>query len=127
MAAAASVLYRFASPATFYPLAGALAPWFFGLAGVFCVAGLYIGFVLAPTDYQQGEAYRIIYLHVPAAWMSMFMYVLMAGYGTLYLALSTRLSKGPSKSCKPTNSAPRGGRVRNAPILVCSCPRSKKS
>ena len=104
MATTASVLYRFATPATFYPLAGALAPWFFALACVSCVAGLYIGFVLAPTDYQQGEAYRIIYLHVPAAWMSMFMYVLMAGYAILYLALNTRLSAMMMAALAPTGA-----------------------
>jgi heme exporter protein C len=104
MATSAGVLYRFASPATFYPLAGALAPWFLALAGVSCVAGLYIGFVLAPTDYQQGEAYRIIYLHVPAAWMSMFIYVLMAGYAILYLALNTRLSAMMMAALAPTGA-----------------------
>jgi heme exporter protein C len=97
-------LYRFASPAAFYPLAGALAPWFFGLAALLCLGGLYIGFVLAPTDYQQGEAYRIIYLHVPAAWMSMFIYVLMAGYGVLFLSLNTRLSAMMMASLAPTGA-----------------------
>ena len=99
-----NVLYRFASPATFYPLAGALAPWFFALAATCCVAGLTIGFVLAPTDYQQGEAYRIIYLHVPAAWMSMFLYVLMAGYAILFLALNTRLSAMMMAALAPTGA-----------------------
>jgi len=104
MATSAGVLYRFASPAAFYPLAGALAPWFLALAGVLCVAGLYIGFVLAPTDHQQGEAYRIIYLHVPAAWMSMFLYVLMAGYAILFLALNTRLSAMMMAALAPTGA-----------------------
>ena len=99
-----SVLYRFASPATFYPLAGALAPWFLALAAIGCAAGLTIGFVLAPTDYQQGEAYRIIYLHVPAAWMSMFLYVLMAGYAILFLALNTRLSAMMMAALAPTGA-----------------------
>ena len=99
-----SVLYRFASPATFYPLAGALAPWFLALAAICCVAGLTIGFVLAPTDHQQGEAYRIIYLHVPAAWMSMFLYVLMAGYAILFLALNTRLSAMMMAALAPTGA-----------------------
>ena len=46
-----------------------------------CVVGLYIGFFVAPTDAQQGEAYRIIFIHVPAAWMSMFIYLVMAVLG----------------------------------------------
>jgi len=98
------LLYRFASPAAFYPLAGALAPWFIALAALLCVGGLYIGFVMAPTDYQQGEAYRIIYLHVPAAWMSMFIYVLMAGYGILFFALNTRLSAMMMAALAPTGA-----------------------
>jgi heme exporter protein C len=100
----ARILYRFASPATFYPLAGSLVPWFFGLAAVLCIAGLYIGLVLAPTDFQQGEAYRIIYLHVPAAWMSMFIYVLMAAYGILFLSLNTRLSAMMMAALAPTGA-----------------------
>ena len=47
-------------------------------AALLAAAGLYIGFFVAPTDAQQGEAYRIIFIHVPAAWMSMFIYVVMA-------------------------------------------------
>ena len=104
MSTANSLLYRFASPATFYPLAGRLAPWFLALAAILCIAGLIIGFVLAPTDYQQGEAYRIIYLHVPAAWMSMFLYVLMAGYAVLFLALNTRLSAMMMAALAPTGA-----------------------
>lgn len=104
MATLSAMLYRFASPATFYPLAGWFAPWFLGLAAILCVAGLYIGFGLAPTDHQQGEAYRIIYLHVPAAWMSMLIYVVMAGYGILYLSLNTRLSAMMMAAAAPTGA-----------------------
>jgi heme exporter protein C len=98
------VLYRFASPATFYPLAGLLAPWFLALAAVSTVAGMYVGFVLAPTDFQQGEAYRIIYVHVPAAWMSMLIYVVMASYGVLYLSFNTRLSAMMMAALAPTGA-----------------------
>ena len=72
-------LLRFASPATFYPLAGALIPWFAAVSVVFGLAGLYLGMLVAPTDFQQGEGYRIIFIHVPAAWMAMFLYLVMAG------------------------------------------------
>ena len=65
-------LYRYSSPAAFYPLAGAMAPWFAAAALLCTLAGLWIGFGIAPTDFQQGEAYRIIFIHVPTAWMSMF-------------------------------------------------------
>lgn len=97
-------LYRFASPTTFYPLAGTLAPWFLALGAILGVAGLCVGFFLAPADYQQGEAYRIIYIHVPAAWMSMFIYVIMAGYGILFLALNTRLSAMMMMALAPTGA-----------------------
>ncbi|MBP8062149.1 MAG: heme ABC transporter permease, partial [Polaromonas sp.] len=70
--------FAFAAPQRFYPLAGRLLPWFAVAAALLGVAGLYIGLVLAPTDAQQGEAYRIIFVHVPAAWMSMVIYLAMA-------------------------------------------------
>ena len=74
-------LYTYASPATFYTLAGRLIPWFAWGAGILALWGLYISFFLAPTDFQQSEAYRIIFIHVPAAWMSMFIYLVMAFWG----------------------------------------------
>ncbi|HZH05455.1 MAG TPA: heme ABC transporter permease, partial [Lautropia sp.] len=52
-------LYRYASPQTFYPLAGRLLPWFAAAAAILAAAGLWIGFLVAPTDFQQGEVYRI--------------------------------------------------------------------
>ncbi|MDP2962982.1 MAG: heme ABC transporter permease, partial [Sulfurimicrobium sp.] len=54
--------YKYSSPATFYGLAGRAIPWFYAAAAVLSVVGLYIGFVLAPTDFQQGESYRIIFI-----------------------------------------------------------------
>ncbi len=70
--------FKYASPATFYPVAGKLIPWFAWSAALLAAIGLYLGLVVAPTDFQQGDAYRIIFIHVPAAWMSMFLYVVMA-------------------------------------------------
>ena len=70
--------FWYASPQTFFPLAGRIARAAAVLAGIFSLAGLYVGFFLAPTDAQQGDVYRIIFIHVPAAWMSMFIYVVMA-------------------------------------------------
>ena len=97
-------LYRFASPATFYPVAGALAPWFMAAAALLALAGLYIGLVAAPTDFQQGDSYRIIYIHVPAAWMSMLIYVVMAFYAVLYLGFNTRLSAMMMHALAPTGA-----------------------
>lgn len=66
------------SPPVFYRFAGRLLPWLSALLVVLLVAGLSGGLVLAPPDYQQGDAYRIIFVHVPAAWMSLMVYGAMA-------------------------------------------------
>src|SRR5678815_2802782 len=95
---------HFASPATFYRLAGRLAPWFFGIAAVLGVAGLYVAFIVAPTDAQQGEVYRVIFIHVPAAWMSMFIYFVMACYGVMTLAFNTRLAAMMARALAPTGA-----------------------
>ena len=97
-------LYYYASPATFYPLAGKLVPWFAALAFVLAAVGLYIGFFVAPTDFQQGEGYRIIFIHVPAAWMSMFIYVVMAFWSAIGLAWNTRLSFVMARALAPTGA-----------------------
>ena len=96
--------YQFSSPASFYPFAGRLAPWFAGAAAVLAIVGLWIGFGVAPTDFQQGEAYRIIFIHVPAAWMSMFIYLVMAFWGMLALAFNTRLSATMAQALVPTGA-----------------------
>jgi len=83
-------------------VAGKLGPWFLGLAAVLAAIGLYMGFFVAPTDFQQGESYRIIFLHVPAAWMSMFIYVVMAFWCAIGLALNTRLSFMMALALAPT-------------------------
>ncbi|MDT4835632.1 ccmC: heme exporter protein CcmC [compost metagenome] len=94
----------YAAPVRFYPLAGRMAPWFFAAAAVFALAGLWVGFAVAPTDAQQGEVYRIIFIHVPAAWMSMFIYLVMAGYCALALVLRTRLSSMMASALAPTGA-----------------------
>jgi len=96
--------FWYASPQTFFPLAGRIAPWCGLAAAVLAAAGLYIGFFVAPTDAQQGEAYRIIFIHVPAAWMSMFLYVVMAFWAALGLALNTRLSGMLASAIAPTGA-----------------------
>jgi heme exporter protein C len=96
--------YRYASPASFYPVAGMLVPWFMGAAALLALAGLYIGLVAAPTDFQQGDSYRIIYIHVPAAWVSMLIYVVMAFYAVLYLSFNTRLSAMMMNALAPTGA-----------------------
>ena len=100
----ASDWFRFASPQAFYPLAGRMIPVFAALAAVLAAAGLYVGFFVAPTDHQQGEAYRIIFIHVPAAWMSMFLYLVMAGWAGLGFVLNTRLSGMMASALAPTGA-----------------------
>lgn len=85
-------LYKYASPAAFYPLAGKLIPWFAIPAAILFVVGLYVGFFVAPVDFQQGNAYRIMFIHVPAAWMGMLLYVLMAVYAGIGWAFNARLA-----------------------------------
>ncbi len=68
------------------------------------IAGLWIGFGLAPTDFQQGEAYRIIFIHVPTAWMSMFIYLVMAFWSALSLGFNTRLSAMMAQALAPTGA-----------------------
>ncbi|HRK57746.1 MAG TPA: cytochrome c biogenesis protein CcsA, partial [Burkholderiaceae bacterium] len=97
-------VFRFASPAEFYRLAGPLVPGLFVLAAGLALWGLYLGFFVAPTDAQQGEVYRIIFIHVPAAWMAMLIYVVMAFWAGLGLAFRTRLSSMMALALAPTGA-----------------------
>jgi heme exporter protein C len=81
-----------------------MAPWFAAAAALLCAAGLYVGFFVAPTDAQQGEVYRVIFIHVPAAWLSMFIYIVMACWAVLGLAFNTRLSGMMASALAPTGA-----------------------
>jgi heme exporter protein C len=96
--------FWYASPQTFFPLAGRIARICAVLAMVFAIGGLYVGFFVAPTDAQQGEVYRIIFIHVPAAWMSMFIYVVMAFWAALGFSMNTRLSAMMARALAPTGA-----------------------
>lgn len=74
------------------------------LAALLACVGLYMGFFVAPTDWQQGEAYRIIFIHVPAAWMSMIIFLAMALWGVLALVFKTRLSAMMLQALAPTGA-----------------------
>jgi len=97
-------LYKYASPANFYPLAGKMIPFFAITAAILFAAGLYWGFFIAPTDFQQKDAYRIIFIHVPAAWMGMLLYVLMAFYAGIGWAFNARLSSMMASAIAPTGT-----------------------
>lgn len=98
-------MYRYASPKYFYPLAGRLIPWLGALTVVLLAIGLYLALFVAPPDYQQGESVRIMYIHVPAAWMSMFIYVVMAGAGAAGLVWNTKLAEVAARGCAPIGAS----------------------
>jgi heme exporter protein C len=85
-------IHKLSSPRYFYDMSAKMIPWFALPALVIGVYGLYLGLFVAPTDYQQGESYRIIFIHVPAAWMSMFIYVVMAVSAGIGLIWQIRLA-----------------------------------
>jgi len=97
-------LFKYSAPSTFYPLAGRLATGFAIAAVLLLVIGLYMSFFVAPTDYKQGEGYRIMFIHVPAAWMSMFIYVVMAGWAAAGMIWRTRLSSMMASALAPTGA-----------------------
>ncbi|HEY8879813.1 MAG TPA: heme ABC transporter permease CcmC [Roseateles sp.] len=97
-------LWRYASPAHFLALTGRLLPALWALAALGITAGLGLGLFIAPTDAQQGEAYRILYLHVPAAWIAMVNYAAMAFWALWGLAWKTRLAFVLMRSLAPTGA-----------------------
>ena len=96
--------WRYASPATFYPIAGKIEKICWVLAILLALIGLYLGFFVAPTDATQGEVYRVIFIHVPAAWMTMVIYLAMAFWAGTGLVLGTRLSFMMSHALAPTGA-----------------------
>lgn len=85
--------HKLGSPPHFYRIAGKWIPWLTGVFLVLLISGLYGGLIEAPPDYQQGESYRIIFIHVPAAWMSLFIYVVMAFCGMVIIVWRMKLAE----------------------------------
>ena len=85
--------HKFGSPPTFYRLTGLLNPWLFAAALLIGAVGIYGGLVLAPADYQQSDAYRIIFIHVPCAWMGLFAYFFMAVNAFIALIWRIKISE----------------------------------
>jgi heme exporter protein C len=96
--------FTFAAPSRFYALTGAMLPWLWAAAIGFTLGGLYVGFFVAPTDATQGESYRIIYIHVPAAWMSMLLYLVMAFWAVIGWAFQARLASMVARALAPTGA-----------------------
>jgi heme exporter protein C len=85
--------HKLGSPPHFYRIAGKWIPWLNWIFMLLLFAGLYGGLILAPPDYQQGDSYRIIFIHVPAAWMSLFIYVVMAVCGAVIIVWRMKLAE----------------------------------
>ena len=100
--------FHFSSPVTFYTLAGRMIPAFWVVSGILLLVGLYWGFFETPDrlggSNPQKEYYRIIFVHVPAAWMSMWLYVVLAAWSAFGLVFNTRLSFMMSRAIAPTGA-----------------------
>lgn len=96
--------FKYSAPSTFYGAAGKMLPWFAASSALLFILGLYLGFFVAPTDVQQSEAYRIMFIHVPVSILSMLIYLIMAGYAALGLIFNTRLSAMMANALAPTGA-----------------------
>lgn len=94
----------FAAPSRFNALAKKLTPWLWWISALCALVGLYIGLLVAPTDFQQGQSYRIIFIHVPAAWMSMVLYLVMAFWAAVGWAFRVRLASMMARAIAPTGA-----------------------
>lgn len=97
--------HKTGSPPWFYDFSGKLIPWLWAGFVVLAGIGLYLGLLVAPADYQQGESVRIMYVHVPAAWMSMMIYGLMAIMGFIALVWRIRIMEVMIISSAPVGAA----------------------
>jgi heme exporter protein C len=96
--------FHFAAPQRFYGLAGRLLPWCAAAAVALALYGLWMGLVVAPTDFQQGDSYRIIFIHVPASWMAMVLYLAMAFWAAVGLIFNARLASMLAQAIAPTGA-----------------------
>jgi heme exporter protein C len=97
--------HRLGSPPYIYGLAARLTPWFGWSAALCIVAGTYGGLVLAPADYQQGDDFRIIYVHAPTAWMSLMVYTTMAISAAVGLIWRIKVSHAVAAACAPIGAS----------------------
>jgi len=96
--------FKYAAPQRFYALSGTLIPYCVAVAVIATIVGLTIGLLIAPSDHQQGESYRIIFIHVPAAWMSMIIYLAMAFWAAIGLIFNARLASMFALALAPTGA-----------------------
>ncbi len=98
-------LSALANPKRFLDISGVLLPWTAGAAVLLLAAGLYMALFVSPPDYQQGETVRIMFVHVPAAWMGMFVYAVMAGASFTGLVFKHPLADMSAKAAAPLGAA----------------------
>ena len=96
--------FKYAAPQRFYALSGTLIPYCVAIAVIATIIGLTIGLLIAPSDHQQGESYRIIFIHVPAAWMSMVIYLAVAFWAAIGLIFNARLASMFALALAPTGA-----------------------
>jgi heme exporter protein C len=96
--------FKYAAPQRFYALTGSLIPYCVAIAVIATIIGLTIGLLIAPSDHQQGESYRIIFIHVPAAWMSMIIYLAVAFWAAIGLIFNARLASMFALALAPTGA-----------------------
>ena len=98
-------MWSFANPHRFMTLSGVLLPWLIGAAALLMVVGFVWGLVFAPPDYQQGDTVRIMFVHVPAAWLSLLCYSLIATASVISLIWRHALADVAAKSAAPLGAA----------------------
>jgi len=99
------IFYRWSSPAYFYHQSARWIPWLWLLTAVLIISGLVGGLVLAPMDAQQKDVYRIIYVHVPSAWLSMLIYSFMAGAAAVGLIWRIKLAEVMARVSAPLGAS----------------------
>jgi len=97
--------HQLGSPPTFDRFAARWAPWCYAAAALTMAYGLWQALFVVPADYQQGDSFRILYIHVPSAWMSMFVFGLMAFYSAIALIWRIKLCEILAMACAPTTPA----------------------
>ena len=97
----ANMFHKFANPARFFRMGAAVEPWLKWGTAALIAAGLYLGLFASPPDYQQGESVRIMYIHVPAAWMALFCYAAMAAAAAAGLIWKHPLADMAAKATAP--------------------------
>ncbi|HEY1899798.1 MAG TPA: heme ABC transporter permease CcmC [Steroidobacteraceae bacterium] len=97
--------HRLGSPPYIYRLAGRLTPWFGWIAAILLLGALFDGLVIAPPDYQQGDGFRIMYVHVPAAWLSLMIYTWMAVAAAVGLIWRIKVAHAVAAACAPIGAS----------------------